>query len=516
MRHSIRKRFAFTVGANLVRSALGFLTGILMARWLGPIPFGTMAFLLGTFLAVRQLLDMGSSSAFFTFLSQRRRSRQFILGFYAWQLAQFLMPLLVVGLIFPGRWISFIWHGEHRSLVLAAYAATFMQNGLWPVIQQAGESQRETLWVQGASVVVSGFNLLAIALLQAMGQLGLCAIFVLTALEFLLLAIIAHNRLTYATGGETQIADPIFAGYVAYCLPLVPYGWVSFAYLFADRWLLQAYGGGSQQAYYAVGAQLSSIALIATTSILSIFWKEIAESNHRRDFKRAGILYQRVSRLLFFVGAVAAGLFIPWTKELLRLLLGPAYVNGAAALGLMFLYPMHQSMGQIGSTMLLATERVKLQVVIGCVSMLASIVVTYFMLAPPTARIPGLGWAAEGLALKMVLTQIVTVNFMAYMISRIWKWPFDWLYQPISAVGCIGLGIAARYAIFGIVPGGFPLPVAMALAGILYAGLICGSVYLLPWLIGMTQLELRQDLNRVWRGFWRSGQIYAPGPGSNI
>src|SRR5207302_5348904 len=123
--------------------------------------------------------------------------------------------------------------------------------------------------------------------------------------------------------------------------------WIGFAYEFADRWLLQGYGGSVQQAYYAVSAQFAAIALLATGSILSIFWKEIAEAHHRGDHVRTGMLYKKVSRLLFVIGAVIAGFLLPWAQDLLRLLLGAAYVGGPSTLAIMFLYPIHQSMGQI-------------------------------------------------------------------------------------------------------------------------------------------------------------------------
>ena len=75
---SIAKRSGVSVIANGARVLIGLLNGILLARWLGPESYGTFAFLTVTFLAVRQLTDLGSSNAFFTFLSARKRSLDFI------------------------------------------------------------------------------------------------------------------------------------------------------------------------------------------------------------------------------------------------------------------------------------------------------------------------------------------------------------------------------------------------------------------------------------------------------
>ena len=503
MMASVRRRFAFTLGANLLRSLLGFTTGMLLARWLGPESYGNMAFLLGTFLGIRQLLDMGSSAAFFTFLSQRPRSRKFVRQFFAWLAVQFLIPLCVVGLLFPSQWIETIWHGEQRSLVLLAFAAAFMQNSVWPVVQQAGESQRQTVWVQGVGVVVVGAHLLAVILLWQLGILGLYAIFAAIALEYLLAAVVVHRRFQYAPGSEVDSIDdalkPMLRKYLDYCLPLMPYAWISCAYELTDRWLLQNYGGSVEQAYYAVGSQFAAIALIATSSILRIFWKEIAEAHHQGNHVRTGMLYQKVSRLLFLVGAMISGFLIPWAEGLLHLILGAAYVGGATTLAIMFLYPIHQSMGQIGGTMLYATERVSIQVVAGIAFMIVSMGVTYLVLAPGDAVVPGLGLASEGLALKMVVLQIIQVNIIAYIIAHIWKWPFDWAYQPVSLLGCVGLGWGIHYTVTGFVGQAWSLIIVMGLGGVLYLMLMVAFVYTMPWLVGMTRDELVLDTGKVLR-----------------
>lgn len=503
MMNSVRRRFVFTVGANLFRSLLSFTTGMLLARWLGPESYGNMAFLLGTFLGVRQLLDMGSSSAFFTFLSQRPRSKGFVRSFIAWLGLQFLIPLCVIGLMFPMQWIETIWHGEQRGLVLLAFAAAFMQYSLWPVAQQAGESMRQTVWVQGIGVVVAGVHMLAVALLWWLGLLGLYAIFAAIAVEYLLAAVVVHKRFSYASDGDVDSIDEtpamVFRKYLSYCLPLIPYSWAGFAYEFADRWLLQKYGGSVEQAYYAVGAQFAGIALIATSSILRIFWKEVAEAHHQGDHARTGMLYQKVSRLLFLTGAMIAGFLIPWAEELLRLLLGAAYVGGATTLAIMFFYPVHQSMGQIGGTMLYATERVSIQVVAGIIFMIVSMCVTYLVLAPGDAIVPGLGLASEGLALKMVAMQLIQVNIVAYIIARIWNWPFDWAFQPVSLLGCMCSGWLVYFVTTGIVGHAWPLLLIICIGAILYLMLMAVFVYAMPWLAGLTRDELVLDAGKVLR-----------------
>lgn len=497
MTSSARSRFLFTVGMNVFRAGIGFATGMLVARWLGPSLFGDMSFLLGTFGGVRTLLDMGTSSAFFTFLSQKPRSLRFVRSFFAWLLLQFAIPLIAIGILFPWRWVSEIWSGEPRSLVALAFVAAFMQLSVWPVAQQAGESQRRTYLVQGIGVGIVLSHLIAVVLLWRFGILGLYAIFVATAAEYALAAGVALSKLSFAPEAEEDSANALLRKYLAYCYPLIPYAGVSFASVFADRWLLQRYGGGVQQAFYSVGAQIASIALIATASVLNIFWKEIAEAHHRADHDRTRSLYQRVTRLLFFVGAAMAGFLIPWSESLLQILLGAAYSGGATALMLMLLYPIHQSMGQINGTMMYATERVGQQVAIGSATMLLGIVATYFVLAPRTGAVPGLGLASTGLALKMVVTQIISANVLAFVIARAFKWPYDWVFQPVVLIGCVCLGWIAEFTISHVVAPHVPVLVRIGAAGVMYVVMIVGFVFLLPEMAGLSRVEIIRDLKKI-------------------
>ena len=78
-KYNILNRLSVSFGFNILRSLASFLTVILLARWLGPQEYGIMVFLLASFVAYQALVDMASTSAFFTFLSQRTRSKKFII-----------------------------------------------------------------------------------------------------------------------------------------------------------------------------------------------------------------------------------------------------------------------------------------------------------------------------------------------------------------------------------------------------------------------------------------------------
>src|SRR5438477_7907587 len=89
LREHVAVRIGATLVANLLRAAFSFVSAIMIARGLGAAGYGDLNFLLGSFAAMSQLLDLGTSSAFYTFISQRRRSLSFALIYTGWMTFQF-------------------------------------------------------------------------------------------------------------------------------------------------------------------------------------------------------------------------------------------------------------------------------------------------------------------------------------------------------------------------------------------------------------------------------------------
>jgi O-antigen/teichoic acid export membrane protein len=456
-----------------------------------------MVFLLASFTAIRNFLDMGSSVAFFTFLSQRPRTQRFVIIYWSWVGIQLMITLALVTLLLPAELISNVWLGAPKSLLVFALIASFMQGTVWSLASQMAEASRETVRLQRTNTVVVSVHLSVVVFLWFVGELALPLIFLATFVEWSLASWFAarlyrtHEKKDETSPQEQDTVKNVWREFFAYCLPLIPYGWLSFAYEFADRWMLQNWGGSKEQAYYGLALQISGVALIATTSILRVFWKEIAEAFHAGDTQRVALLYEKVSRLLYFTGAAVTGGMLPWTAEILQITVGAAYVAGTTTVMLMLCYPVHQSIGQITGTLLYATGHVRIQVVLGMIQMSLSLLVSYLMMAPTDAFIPGLGLASQGLAWKMVILQLIGVNVAAWVIAHLLGAKYDWHYQVVALGGCMAFGWLAYILIQTALGIDYPVLLRMGIAGFLYAFCVIAFLYALPWIAGTTRGEIR-------------------------
>lgn len=485
---SVRARFLVAVAANGVRSVLGFLAGLLVARSLSPAGYGDVMFLVASFAAIRGLFDLGSSSAFFTFISRRARG----LGFYGlyglWLIAQFLLTLLLVALLIPQSLFETIWLGNARGIVVLALLASFMQQQVLQTLAQVGESQRKTLQVQSVTVLAA-MVYLGLLLLQAAGgtmspqgilwALVVQGIVVLPAFYWLLRGV---------APAPADTLRGMLAEYAAYCRPLLLLAFITFLYDFSDKWLLQRFGGAAEQGYFQIANQFSSALLMATLSLVNIFWKEIAAAWERGDQARIASLYARANRGLVMLSTVVVGLAFPWSEQLVQVLLGDAYAANWPVLAIMLLYPIHLPMGVIGGSTLLASGQTRLHMLICTVGMLVSIPVSYFVLAPSAGAWGGLGLGALGLALKLVVLNVLTVNIQAWLIARQHGWRLDWSFQLLGIPAVLALGWCAKRLALWLWPAASVdvagLIAPAVIAAVVYAGLVAGLLRLYPSLLG--------------------------------
>ena len=492
---SIRFRFFTTLLVNIAKVLLGFISGIVIARSLGPEEFGNYSFLLGSFGSITGLIDIGTSSAFYTFLSQRRRSLKFYLYYFLWITIQFIIVLALISFIFPEAWRNKIWLGHQKGIIMLAFVASFMMNKVWQIMLHAGESIRATIIVQLHDIAIMCLYLCVVVVMVFARHLTVSNLFITIGFLYLFLSFLLSKKLKgdlIARDEDTRLKD-VFNEFKNYCTPLIMYGIVGFFYSFTSIWLLQRFGGAAQQAFYSVGLRFSAVCLIATTSILKVFWKEIAEANASGNKERLHYLYTKTSRVLYFISAAGACFLIPFSRNILVLLLGPKYEAGWVCMAIMFFYPVHQSLGQINGSFFYATARTRLYSKLSIIVMLISIPVTYFILASHSAIIPGLGLGSVGLALKMVIFQIISVNLLAYFIARFSKWRFDFFYQFKILSILLAASFLVKFfikTVFGI-SGGFSNPLIVIILSVpLYIFLVAVVIYLLPGLAGLHRKEI--------------------------
>lgn len=504
---SVKTRFLVSVASNGIRGGIGLVSGLLVARGLNPSGYGDLMFLLGSFTAIRSLLDMGTSNAFYTFLSRHTQARRFYLYYFAWLALQFVITILFIGLIIPDSIFDRIWLNHSRKIVIAAFLAAFMQQQVWQTVAQIGESTRKTVKLQVMNLAIAITYLAIVSFLLVTGDVSAGNILFLIICQYGVATMLAYPLLKEANSLPVEKEDTfkqIVQEYWFYCKPLVALSLVSFLYDFADKWMLQRFGGSAQQGFFQISNQISTVSLLATSSILSVFWKEISNALARDDHARVALLYRKISRGLVMLGAIITGLLVPWSEQIVTISLGQMYLPAWPVLAIMLLYPIHQSMGQIAGTMFFASGQTKKYMFVCIGIMLIFLPLSYLLLAPTKGvLIPGLGLGAIGIATKLVSLAIVSGNIQAWVVSRYSGWKFDWAYQVVGVPLMLGLGYIAKLLVgllwnLEVLDVG-KLIIPVILAAIIYCISVVWMLWLFPWLIGIDRAEIMNSFEKLRR-----------------
>lgn len=510
---SVKRRLLFSVGANMARAAISLIAGLLVARGLGPSDYGNLAYLLGSFWAIRALLDMGSGSAFYTFIAQRHRGRLYYLVYFGWLGFQFVFSTALVIQLLPQSLVDRFWLGQSRDLVVLALLATFLQNQVWQTVVQIHEAARMTVRIQVSGLLIISTHVILVSAMLLGDWLSVRSVLSAIIVEYLVAAAWLSGALRKGVvrnaddGGAASLGG-VVSEYLAYCRPMMIIAVFTFCYEITDRWLLQRFGGSSQQGFYQVAAQLSTISLLATSSVLNILWKEVAEACARGDNSRVIVLHQKATRFLMLLASGVSCFLAPWAENLVVALLGEAYHAGWPVLFLMLFYPVHQTMGQINGTLFMATGRTHSYMKVTVSGLVVSVPVSYLLIGPTDGvLVSGMGLGALGLAIKMVCLNILFVNIQSWMICRQYLAAFRWYYQllPIATLLCVGYGsmFAVRVLAPGLAAAGTDkseLFFGMLGSGFLYAFIFVTLLIYVPSVVGLRKDEMAPVIEKVKHG----------------
>ena len=133
--------------------------------------------------------------------------------------------------------------------------------------------------------------------------------------------------------------------------------------------------------------------------------------------------------------------------------------------------------------------------IIGLSFLSSSIIVSYMFLAPETLIVPGLNLGSEGLAIKMVVMQLIFVNIMGYSVAKLIGFKFDWFYQIIGIFLTCSFGYLCKIIIVAIIS--VPILAKIIFSSLLYTGCVAFIIYLMPWLIDVSRIELVHNSKNI-------------------
>jgi O-antigen/teichoic acid export membrane protein len=487
--------------SNVATIPLFLLMEMILPRALGPAAYGNVSFATGFFQNIVNFLDMGTSTCLQTTLA--KRPGEFgLVSFYA-RLALIVLAIcLAAGIVIRmpgiGGWIM-----PAVPLWLAVPAA------LWACLSWAGRVARgvnDALGITARSEMVRiGVNLLsALALLGLFlgGVLGTETFF---GHQYVFLALAVAGFFWTLRGNwpvrEWKMSSARTREYAGefwrYSGPLFAVSLCSLAALTGERWLLQLFEGSVEQGYFSLGQKVGMACFLFVTAMIPLLMRELAMAHGNNDPEEMGRILDRFAPMLYGVAAWFSCFMVVEASAVVRLFGGVEFAGAMAAVQIMAFYPVHQGYGQLVSAAYYAAGETRALRNITLISLTGGFVCAWVLLAPESRG--GWGLGAAGLAVKMTVVQVATVNLLLFVCRRVI--PFDLRRNLIHQIFCplclFGLVFAARSVSGGF--GGEDSLGRLCLSAVCYGILTLGAVWICPFILGLRREEILSWVRRFRR-----------------
>lgn len=491
---SLHRRSLHKLVANVAGAAVGFLSQAIVPRALGPAAYGDFAFVTSFFWQALAFLNLNSSTAFYSKLSQRPGDRGLV--WFYFRVVAGLSAALVLFLVLA-RLV-----GVHRALwpdqlfsILACGALWAILNFVASVLADMADAYGLTVYSEKVKVVAKVVGFLVLFVMFKGRWLSLESYFGYQLL-FLALSATAFARIVGRHRAALLPAPvgpmtPYAREFAAFCFPLVVFTLFSVLEQMGERWLIQHYSGAQNQGYYALSVQAGTVCFIFTSAAIPLFFRENAISYHARDFLRLRRVFTRSVNILFSFSAAVCAFLAAQAKTFVLLFGGRAFESAAVPFFIMCFFPIHQTLGQLSGNLFFASDRIAAYRDIGLATLLVGLPLSLWLLGPKDWGALELG--AAGLAIKMVLIQIFSVNLQLFNHARFFKIPFF----PMLKTQVVGLAVYAGLA-FGAAWLGRALVPGAVVQAVASAGFYGGAVFAVAhWQPGLLSLEVA-DLPRLW------------------
>jgi len=493
---SLKKRYAYKLASNFFGLVMGFAAAAIVPRALGPQAFGAFNFLTDFFYKFVSFFDMGFSGGLYVKLAKRPGEYGLLRYFFYYAGAVAALLVLFVLAAFASPLSGLIWP-EQLKFYVCLGAGYGLLNWLLVTVGQLPDAYGLTVPAERMRVLQRAGFVACLGLLYLYGRLDLTSYFIyqflfLGSLAGLFLWLIHRSGHRFTEGGRLgwDGVRNYSREFYDYCHPFFLAQASGLGAALLDRWLLQVFGGNTQQGFYGLSYSIGAFCFLFTSAMQPLLMREISIAHGEKDLEKMAALFRRHTPLLYTVAAYFSCFLALQSDKVVYIFGGSGYAAAALPILIMAFYPIHQTYGQLNATVFLASEQTRIYNRISVFFTVLGLPVTYFLIAP--ANFGGLGAGAAGLAVKMVAIQLASCNVQLYFISKYLKLSF-WEYAAhqalsVGVLSALSFG-AARLADYGLGLGGMPVA-AFLTAGALYTVFAAAAAWLFPGVFGLRKQDL--------------------------
>ena len=414
--------------------------------------YGNLNFLLNFFNKTTKFLTFGTLSAYYTKLSAKQNEKK-IIGFYSYYtiLLIALLLMIIIGIKQFG-FKSIIWPDQQMKFVYAAALFSILSL-ISNITRQTSDALGLTVKNEFIFIIQSFLGVIIMLTLYYFKILDLESYFIYN--YFLSIFVIFGGFIVINKKKVFQISTFIFPSkkikiflkeFYDYSHPIFFHGLIIFFITIIDRILLQKYYGSVAQGYYGFALKLSGVIFLLSSSFAPLLLREFSINYKNKNHEENERLFKRFLPLFLYISTFLSLIVYFNSKEICVIVGGNEYLGASKVVSIMALYPILQTYAQFNGSVFMGLERTSIIRNIGFFTSMIGLVLMLALVTPIIIEQVQIG--AAGLALKMVIVALISINIQIVLISKILNIPlFKLIFQEISIIlGLFIFGYIAKYS----------------------------------------------------------------------
>lgn len=413
-----QNRYIIKITSSIAITLLNMVIQLLLPRSFTVEEYGYYSYNLNVFTSIVVLANLASSNA----LISKFAKRNIEIGLIYYYLKFYIIEVLAISsgvvLLFHFGFVQNIFFGQSITMVLLGLESSLIlkfQNDVIGLYDAMAVSRVPAVLLIILKTAMAIFTVIAyiLGILDInrfyFGQL----VITLTVVCVMLILIIKFQRNLYH-----EKVDKGWKAYSAefyeFCRPLVISSVVAQLMIIIMNLSLMKWAGVVEQALFGAAWQLNTLVSYVFSPYAELSKREYAVV--ASDKKQICLLYEKSMKLMMWITAYFS-LFIGFCADwILPVIYGEKYHGAELITLLVMVYTIYQAWGQINGSLMLATERTKINAVIAIISQIITFILVFLFQIPNFIWSDGLG--AVGLALVYAIGNILSVLIGVIWISR--------------------------------------------------------------------------------------------------
>lgn len=482
---SLKRRWLYKFFANVIGFGMSFITQAIVPRGLGPVSYGNFSFLSSFFGQAVSFFELGTSTCFYTRLSQRPKERDLV-SFYLYftVFVTLGMVVFVTAAMVTGTYTKF-WPGQEMFYVYLG-AGFGILSWVVQMLNNMADAYGITVVSEKIKILQKALAVVIVVMLYISNRITLANYFYFqyVILAFLIAAFLfIMKRDGHMLGQKLLIGFDKVKRYLKefydYSHPLFIYSMIGVFVNIFDRWMLQIFGGSIQQGFFGFAFQIGALCFLFAGALTPLLIREFSISYAKKDIKEMSRLFQRYLPVLLFVTSFLTCFIASQAGTIINIMGGEKYRNSLWPVCIMAFYPAYQVYGQICASVFFAADETKKYCNINIFFMILGIPLTYFFIGPKAYY--GLDAGAIGLAVKTMIVSIVGVNVLLYYNAKTLKFSFQkYLSTQVISIGSLLIVALLVSAGTSFALGRSNSIIRFMVSGFIYTGVVGLAAYFFP------------------------------------